>query len=192
MVDIIKIWGKYVFLAIIVFLIGLSIRLIVAYGSHTQYVQINRLPSNNSRLEKISQGYRNKIDATPIMKDQEVYQNFLHSTMEEKRILIASHLGFSANGLKKTTVGDYFTAKRLEITILDMKLNGTSASASGLDRLAKATGIDKEELEEKILFAYKMHSIDNYYKIYPNLASVEWEIFIQSQELNQILQDFPD
>ncbi|NIZ41012.1 hypothetical protein PVA45_05810 [Entomospira entomophila] len=187
-----KIWGKYITLALIVFCVGLSIRLIVSYGAQAEHIQITRLPSTNSRLEKISQGYRQKIDATPIMKDQEAYQKFRDSSLDEKRVLITSHLGFHSHGLKHTVVGDYIIAKRLEVTMLDIQLNGTSIYASALDQLSKATGLEKNDLEEKILFAEKMRSIDNYYKIYPNLASVEWEIFIQSQELNQILQDFPD
>ncbi|NIZ19191.1 hypothetical protein [Entomospira culicis] len=178
-----------------VLLLGVLFLIIITslslYSNKMHKEKIVRLPLEDSRLGLFSYSYAPTTHQHHLVAAKVAYKELFElTTHQERRDFIASYLKLPQENLRKPIVGDFITAQRLLEIQQDLQLNGLDPKTSALGQLAFATGLDPLKIEDLLLITKHAQSIDNLVKHYPNLASVEWELIIQSQELSQILQDF--
>lgn len=122
----------------------------------------------------------------------QAYQELFTLDIDNRRNYIANYLGIKNVGLNKPVVGDYITSKRLDTVKTELLHNGFHTNNSVMEVLSSASGLHIDTVENLLVIIQQGKNIDSFFQQYPNLASPEWEIFIQSQEINSIIRHFTD
>jgi hypothetical protein len=181
---------KLVLLSLSLLLACIALLFIIRYSQSTSQINITRLPYQNSRVAGISRGYASQTDLELLSRQSLATQELFSLEVGERRDFIARQLELESSPLSKPVIGDYLIWRRIQEVQTDIAANGLEQGQSVASQLSYAVGIAPADFDRLLRVALSTQSIHDYWKSYPNLASMEWEIFIQSQELNQLLQGF--